>query len=144
MADVEKNIYYARLAEQGERFEDICTYMKAVIKSGHQLTSLERNLLSVGYKNTVASRRAAWRTLSDIQETEDFKKSKGDDKNGDQLVKWYKEKIQDELQNYCTEILDLLTGPEGLIAKQQGKEAAVFFKKMKGDYYRYLCEIHTA
>ena len=32
MADVEKNIYYARLAEQGERFEDICTYMKAVIK----------------------------------------------------------------------------------------------------------------
>jgi 14-3-3 protein epsilon len=114
------------------------------MQSGHQLTSLERNLLSVGYKNTVASRRAAWRTLSDIQETEDFKKSKGDDKNGDQLVKWYKEKIQDELQNYCNEILDLLTGPEGLIAKQQGKEAAVFFKKMKGDYYRYLCEIHTA
>ena len=37
-----------------------------------------------------------------------------------------------------------MNGANGLIAMQQGKESKVFFKKMKGDYYRYLCEIHTA
>lgn len=99
------------------------------------MTSEERNLLSVGYKNTVASRRAAWRTLSDIQENEDYKKSKGDDKNVE-LVKEYKEKIESELKTYCSEILLHLTGlnKDGLIANQQGNESKVFFMKMKGDY----------
>ena len=32
MAEVVKNIYNARLAEQGERFEDMVTHMKAVVK----------------------------------------------------------------------------------------------------------------
>lgn len=72
------------------------------------MSSEERNLLSVGYKNTVASRRAAWRTLSDIQEQEDYNKStKGDNKNV-QLVKWYKDKIESELDSYCDDILKLL------------------------------------
>jgi hypothetical protein len=32
MATVEQNIYFARLAEQGERFEDMVKYMKAVVE----------------------------------------------------------------------------------------------------------------
>lgn len=32
MASTAQNIYNARLAEQGERFEDMVTYMKAVVK----------------------------------------------------------------------------------------------------------------
>ena len=32
MATVEQNIYFARLAEQGERFEDMIKYMKAVVE----------------------------------------------------------------------------------------------------------------
>ena len=32
MAEVVKKIYFARLAEQGERFEDMVDYMKAVVK----------------------------------------------------------------------------------------------------------------
>lgn len=88
----------------------------------------------------MASRRAAWRTLSDIQENEDYEKSKGNSKNVD-LVKEYKKTVENELRGFCDDILELL---EGLIKSAQDKESKVFYKKMKGDYYRYMCEIHTA
>lgn len=35
MASVAQNVYFARLAEQGERFEDMITYMKAVVEVKH-------------------------------------------------------------------------------------------------------------
>jgi 14-3-3 protein epsilon len=101
----------------------------------------ERNLLSVGYKNAVASRRAAWRTLSDIQEREEYNREpKKENKNVD-LVKWYKAKIEDELDFLCDEALALLI--KTLIPNAVGKdnlEARVFYMKMKGDYYRYGAE----
>lgn len=73
MGSREDNIYYARLAEQGERYEDMIFYMKQVATSGHQLSNEERNLLSVAYKNAVGTRRAAWRTISAIQDKEEYK-----------------------------------------------------------------------
>ena len=32
MSERDKNIYFARLAEQGERYEDMIRYMKEVVK----------------------------------------------------------------------------------------------------------------
>jgi 14-3-3 protein epsilon len=43
------------------------TYMKNVVKQNPELTIEERNLLSVAYKNSVGSRRTAWRALSSIE-----------------------------------------------------------------------------
>jgi len=63
----EENIYMAKIAEQTERFENMLDYMKAVVQSGQDLSTEERNLLSVAYKNSVGSRRTAWRALSSIQ-----------------------------------------------------------------------------
>lgn len=114
------------------------------MQAGHQLSSEERNLLSVGYKNTVASRRAAWRTLSDIQEQEEYNKSTKGDKTNVALCKWYKEQIEKELDMYCDDILELLKTI--LIPNATGKdncEARVFYMKMKGDYFRYGCEFKT-
>jgi 14-3-3 protein epsilon len=59
----EDSIYFARLSEQGERYEDMIKYMKQVAKSGQELSNDERNLLSVAYKNSVKTRRDAWRTI---------------------------------------------------------------------------------
>jgi len=58
--------FMARLAEQTERFEDMITYMIELVKTGKPLNSEERNLLSVAFKNTVGSRRSAWRALTSI------------------------------------------------------------------------------
>lgn len=37
------------------------------------MSNEERNLLSVAYKNSVGSRRTAWRTISAIQNKEEYK-----------------------------------------------------------------------
>ena len=63
MSNLSESIYMAKLAEQTERFEDMITYMVQVVKANDTLDSEQRNLLSVAFKNTIGSRRTAWRAL---------------------------------------------------------------------------------
>ncbi len=56
----------AKITEQTERFEDMLDAMNKVVAANADLTVEERNLLSVAYKNTIGSRRTAWRALSSI------------------------------------------------------------------------------
>lgn len=97
------------------------------------MSNEERNLLSVAYKNYVGSRRAAWRTISAIQNREEFKGSKHIE-----LIKTYRRNIEKELNEICQDVLNLLK--DVLIPKSTDSEARVFYMKMRGDYYRYLCE----
>ncbi len=57
-------IYMAKLSEQTERFDEMVEYMKRLVTQGQELKDEERNLLSIAYKNTVGSRRTAWRALT--------------------------------------------------------------------------------
>jgi hypothetical protein len=98
-----------------------------------QLSNEERNLLSVAYKNSVGTRRVAWRTIIAIQDKEEYKGSKYID-----LIKWYREKFEYELDEICQDVINLLSNT--LIVNSTQTDAKVFYMKMKGDYYRYLCE----
>ena len=98
-----------------------------------QLSNEERNLLSVAYKNSVGSRRAAWRTVSAIQNREAYKGSRHLE-----LINQYRKMIETELNGICQDVLDLLK--DVLIPNSQVAEAKVCYMKMRGDYYRYLCE----
>ena len=89
--------------------------------------------MSVAYKNTIGSRRTAWRALSSIEKKEEQKGSKNIG-----LLRGYKTKIEGELDKYCNEILNLIDSQ--LIPKSSNTEAQVFYYKMKGDYYRYISE----
>ena len=86
-------------------------YMKDVGNDGAELSVEERNLLSVAYKNTVGSRRAAWRIISSVEQKE---KSKGNEMQA-ACAKEYRVKVEDELQGICDTILKLLNN--GLIPK---------------------------
>lgn len=130
----EELIFMAKICEQTERFEDMLDYMKQVAYMEQELSIDERNLLSVAYKNTVGTRRTAWRALSSIEQKEEAKSSKYLS-----LLKDYKESIEKELNNYCDDVLAVLD--QKLIPKSDGNtEANVFYLKMKGDYYRYIAE----
>ena len=76
--------------------------MKAVVKLGGDLSEEERNLLSVAYKNTVGSRRSAWRALSSIEE-----RQTGDDDKV-KLIVDYRKKVEGELDKFCYDILALI------------------------------------
>ena len=75
MTSVEENIFLARVAEQAERFEDMVTYLAAVLDTkGAEVTSDERNLLSVAFKNLISSKRAACRTIAAIEQNPKYSK----------------------------------------------------------------------
>ena len=129
----EESIYMSKISEQTERFEDMLDYMKNVVHTGQELSIEERNLLSVAYKNTVGSRRIAWRAISSIEQKEESKGSKHLN-----LLRDYKKRIEGELDKFCDDILDLLENT--LVKNSTSAESKVFFLKMKGDYHRYISE----
>ena len=57
----------ARVAEQAERFYDMVEYLQKVVYKREDFTTKERNLLSVGFKNQIGSKRTAIRTISAIE-----------------------------------------------------------------------------
>merc|ERR1712217_524884 len=109
-------------------------HMENVGKLPDELSVEERNLLSMGYKNAVGSRRAAWRIITSVEQKE---KSKGNDQQAG-WAKEYCKKVETELQKICDTILGLLDG--NLIGKASNGESKVFYQKMKADYYRYIAE----
>merc|ERR1712039_1081540 len=104
MATREKSVYFAKLAEQAERYDEMADYMEAVGKQPDELSVEERNLLSVAYKNAVGSRRAAWRIITSVEQKE---KSKGNEENA-KYAKEFCEKVEKELETICDTILKLL------------------------------------
>ncbi|OWF55398.1 14-3-3 protein homolog 2-like [Mizuhopecten yessoensis] len=131
----EEHVAYAKLAEQAERFEDMASHMTSVIKqcseNTEELTIEERNLLSVAYKNVVGARRSSWRVVNMQESKTNYK----------HIAKEFKEEIEKELSKICNEVLDLLN--QYLLPSSTKTESKVFFKKMKGDYLRYMAEFAT-
>merc|ERR1712151_332499 len=125
MANRDKEVYFAKLAEQAERYDEMADHMEKVGKLPDELSVEERNLLSVAYKNAVGSRRAAWRIITSVEQKE---KSKGNDEQA-KFAKEYCGKVEKELDDICTKILNLLDS--NLIPKASTGESKVFYQKMK-------------
>merc|ERR1719454_980905 len=102
------------------------------------LSSDQRNLLSVAYKNVVGAKRSSWRMLNDPQPDLVTKK---------ELVDEYKKIVEDELKDVCNQVLQELKelkdqnkarmdNPKDAEEKKKDHECQVFYLKMIGDYYR--------
>ena len=73
--------------------------MKKAMGANAELSSEERNLLSVAYKNIVGVRRSAWRVVTSIEQ----KNNSADKKSSH--TKEYREKIEKELHEICDDVL---------------------------------------
>ncbi|KAG6521078.1 hypothetical protein ZIOFF_018144 [Zingiber officinale] len=133
----ESFVYTAKLAEQAERYDDMVEVMKKAAKLDVELTVEERNLLSVGYKNVIGARRAAWRVFNSIAQKEE---ARGNEQHA-KMIKEYRLKVESELSDICSDIMTVID--EHLIPSSTAAEPLVFYNKMKGDYYRYLAEFKT-
>ena len=128
----EEHIFLARVAEQAERFEDMVDFLKPVLDSkGAALNTDERNLLSVAFKSLISSKRAAWRTITAIEQNPKYAKF------GEHLQA-YKKKIETALYADCEKIIDIVKSK--VLSKASDEEPRAFFVKMVGDYYRYIAE----
>ena len=103
---------------------DMVDAMKKVAKLDVELTVEERNLLSVGYKNVIAARRASWRILSSIEQKEETRGNEQHVKN----IKEYRHKVEVELSGVCSDIMTLID--EHLIPSSSAGESSVFYYKM--------------
>jgi hypothetical protein len=129
---LEENIFMARVAEQAERFDDMVHYLQKVVEAKTEdFTTEERNLLSVGFKNQIGSKRTAIRTISAIEQNPKYTKF------GDGLTK-YKKKIEGELYDQCMNIVEIVKNQ--CLKAATTDETRAFFYKMIGDYYRYVAE----
>ena len=129
---VEKNIFLARVAEQAERFEDMVNFLELVLnEKGAEVSSDERNLLSVAFKNLISSKRAACRTIAAIEQNPKYAKFS-------EALAHYKTEIEEKLTADCQKVVDMINSR--VLSKQCDGESKAFFIKMVGDYYRYIAE----
>eukprot|EP01084_Bolivina_argentea_P013826 25904_1 len=159
LVDSEELETLARAAETAERYKEMMELMSALVEfksrsfkcnkhTNHNedeqcelLNTEQRNLLSVAYKNVVGGKRASWRTLTSEVD-------KGEEKASPKLplyvMEGYKRIVEMEIKDACLKMVDLL---ENYILNtletcvMEPSEGMVFYKKMLGDYYRYLSEI---
>jgi len=131
LKDVDSLVSFAKIAEQGERYDDMARAMRKVTELDGALSQEKRNLLSVAYKNVVGARRSSWRVICMIeQRAENDKKKK--------IAQDFRVKVEGELDTTCQEVLSLLE--KHLITDDCGDEERVFYLKMRGDYWRYIAE----
>ena len=131
----EKQVYLAMLAEQCSRFEDMMEFLEEMVKGKKDdLSSDERNLLSIAYKNSISLRRQALRTLLAYE----MKERKKEESAYLPYIVEYKNKIEKELETLCLKIIKSIDS--NLLPRATDNEAKVFYHKMKADYYRYIAE----
>ena len=132
MADYDELIFLARMSEHAERYEDMVENLnKALQMKSDELNADERNLLSVGFKNLIGSRRTALRNISYVAQNPKYEHFKeGLDK--------YRERIETELYDHCKSIIGTIK--DQILPKSKEDESKAFFYKMIGDYYRYIAE----
>ena len=107
-------------------------YLALVLDAkGQDVSSDERNLLSVAFKNLISSKRAACRTIAAIEQNPKYAKFS-------EALAQYKGGIEEQLTNDCKKIITMIQ--EKVLAKQCEGEPKAFFVKMVGDYYRYISE----
>jgi len=134
-ATYEKQVYLAMLAEQCNRFEDMTEFLDIMVKNKTEgLTSDERNLLSIAYKNTISLRRTAIRTLLAYE----MKEKKKEDSAYLPYIVEYKKRIEKELEVLCEKIINNID--TSLLSRATDDESKVFYHKMKADYFRYIAE----
>ncbi|XP_071943916.1 14-3-3-like protein [Antedon mediterranea] len=109
--------------------------MKAVANLDKvELTTEERDLLSVAFEQAVGAKRDSWEIISSTEQKET------NDKHSE-LAKTYKTKMEKEIQAMCEDMLEALDKLIATAESTKRQEDKVIYHRMKGDAYRYLAEI---
>ncbi|KAG2394082.1 hypothetical protein C9374_003846 [Naegleria lovaniensis] len=135
----EELIYEAKLLELAECYDDMRVIMKKIIELDSELSTEERNMFSIAYKNVMGSKRLSWRITNSICEKLTDKK----EFHQLELAQLYQQNIENEIKEICHELFDLLDRyliPSATRNDEEDGEAMIFYYKMKGDYHRYLAE----
>ena len=135
MNEIEELSALAYVAEVAERYEDASKCLEDLIKKKKEdLTKEEKNIFYNSNKYIINSKRCSLRCTNMVEEREK--------KHSSQYITIatnFKNILESEITETCKNIINLINNY--LLKKILLDESKVFYLKMKGDYYRYLCEI---
>ena len=132
MIELEELSSLAQVALIAERYFDASKYIEELIKKKKEdLTKEEKNIFYKSFKYVVNSKRSAWLSINYLEE-----KEKNDERM--EIIKNYKNIIEKDILDICKNVITLINN--FLLTKAVIDESKMFYLKMKGDYYRYLCE----
>lgn len=129
----EELLYLARIAEQGERYEEMIQFVKDLLKDQHEINHQERNLLSMCFKNAVSKRRSSLQIVDHYEIKEEQRNVLSKRK----VLENYRMQIGNELKKLCSDAIDTSAS---LLERIEDTETKVFLYKMQADFYRYMCE----
>eukprot|EP00449_Zooxanthella_nutricula_P025792 CAMPEP_0198531188 /NCGR_PEP_ID=MMETSP1462-20131121/26794_1 /TAXON_ID=1333877 /ORGANISM="Brandtodinium nutriculum, Strain RCC3387" /LENGTH=470 /DNA_ID=CAMNT_0044261073 /DNA_START=1 /DNA_END=1409 /DNA_ORIENTATION=+ len=129
--DRERAVFFAKLAEQAERYDEMVCHMLDVVGISQELSDEEMTLFSVAYKNVVGSRRAAWQCMQATKE--------GKEAEADAFAFAYQETLVGEIDSICSMACNMLS--EGLMLSAHSAEVKVFYQKMKADTFRDIASV---
>ena len=131
-------IYLAKMSEQCERYDEMLGFVRKFVNMTETvMTPEEKHVFAAAYKNAVGNRRAEIRVLTVIEQKEQ-RKGNMDDQTLSNIAR-YRKIIEGELITLCYELIHLID--DKLIQMSKSHNNEIYFKKMKGDYYRYLAEL---
>jgi len=134
MVDFEKLLYQAKLSNVSNRHSTTFKLMEQIIVNKNEdLTAEERNLFAISYKHIISASRASLTKINEIFLEEKEK----NDTSSVGLIEKLKSSLENELKDGCLKMIELLD--KHLIKNASSPDSKVFFYKLKGDYYRYLC-----
>lgn len=130
MTDERKDLLFlARQAEGAERFEDMCTFMKALCKLAKgMITVEERTVLALSYKHVLTNKRSGYRAML----------APTDNAN---LGVEYRKQVGNEIKKVCLEFADLVINTILVNGSALRPDTSVLMMKLVGDSYRYITEI---
>ena len=123
------------LAEQCDKYEEMVEFLEEEFKKREiDISPDERNLLSIAYKNNINNTRSALRTIMAYES----KEKKKENSSFLPYILFYKKEISNKLLDQYQRTIKFVE--DYLINKAKDNEAIVFYKKMIGDYNRYIAE----
>ncbi|OHT00288.1 14-3-3 protein beta/alpha-B [Tritrichomonas foetus] len=130
-------IYYSTTSKNEliDDQQDNINSLKRVVELNPILDAEDRNILNVAYKNAVSSRRNA---IRNVQENIKMTSQDGKHPYRHQKLIEFLNTLFKEIHDICLDLIELINNV--ILPATNDPENRVFYEKLKGDFYRYICE----
>ena len=129
-----------QLEEKAERYDDMVYTMGNLLEllaaSGEDMTLVERRRLCVAFKNALAPRRAAWRTVCSPPS--------GANEQLTRLSVMLKRQLTSEIEHLSQRMIQLLQSFLSNVSEAMCTASKVFYLRLLADYHRYIAEISAS
>ena len=134
----ERDIFMAQVLIHTDRIKDSIKYLKKAIDINPALTIEERSVFNSAYKTLVSIPRKGLREIMLSEQNNEEENFSQECKSQIQIIK---NEVTEELIGYCMDLINILDAK--IIPATEEVESKVFYYKLKGDYYRYICEVQS-